>query len=267
MADSESGSPAAQARPALEFDGVGKRFGKHVVLDDFTLTVNAGETVTLIGPSGSGKTTVLRLAMLLERADHGDIRVFGESVMWEPGPGHRPISAKRSRRLAGRLGMVFQQYNLFPHMTIVQNLDLAQRTVLKLGRAEATARSLEHLAMVGLEDKAASYPLQLSGGQQQRVALARALTLRPEILLLDEITSALDPELVGEVLEVVRKVTAETDITTLLVTHEMRFARDISDRVVMMDEGRVVEEAPPGTLFTKPSSPRTQAFIRRILDH
>jgi polar amino acid transport system ATP-binding protein len=251
--------------PALEFDGVRKAFGDSVVLDDFSLSVASGETVTLIGPSGSGKTTVLRLAMLLDRADHGDIRVLGESAMW--GPRRNPIPAKDARRIARNLGMVFQQYNLFPHMTIMQNLVLAQRTVVKLSKSEANVRAIEHLAMVGLEDKAGSYPLQLSGGQQQRVALARALTLRPKILLLDEITSALDPELVGEVLEVVRKVTAETDITTLLVTHEMRFARDISDRVVMMDQGRVVEAAPPATLFTKPSSPRTQAFISRVLDH
>ncbi|WP_219469969.1 amino acid ABC transporter ATP-binding protein [Nonomuraea rhizosphaerae] len=250
---------AGSKPPALDFRGVGKAFGDTVVLDDFTLTVAPGETVTLIGPSGSGKTTVLRLAMLLERPDRGDIRVLGESIT--------NVSAKESRRIARNLGMVFQQFNLFPHMTILQNLDLAQRTVMRLGRSAASARSIEHLEMVGLRDKADCYPLQLSGGQQQRVALARALTLRPKVLLLDEITSALDPELVGEVLEVVRKVTAETDITTLLVTHEMRFARDISDRVVMMDEGRVIEEAPPRTLFTKPSSPRTQAFIRRVLDH
>jgi polar amino acid transport system ATP-binding protein len=260
MADSD-------VQPALEFRGVQKSFGETSVLVDFNLAVAAGETVTLIGPSGSGKTTVLRLAMMLERPSAGDILLFGESIVWSRGPGSQRISTKDTRRAARSLGMVFQQYNLFPHMTILQNLCLAQRSVLKLSKAEAEARAIEHLRMVGLEDKAKSYPLLLSGGQQQRVALARALTLRPKVLLLDEITSALDPELVGEVLEVVRKVTSETEITTLIVTHEMRFARDISDRIVMMDQGKVAEDGPPGALFSSPKSPRTQAFIRRVLDH
>ncbi|MFD0745976.1 amino acid ABC transporter ATP-binding protein [Phytohabitans flavus] len=262
MADSESGRP-----PAVEFDAVTKRYGQAQVLDGFTLKVQAGQTVTLIGPSGSGKTTVLRLAMALERPTSGDIRVFGESVVYDDPARGLPISKANAGRRSRQIGMVFQQYNLFPHMTVLANLTLAPRTVLGLRRDEAEELAMEHLADVGLRDKSHAYPGQLSGGQQQRVAIARALALRPRLLLLGEITSALDPELIGEVLEVVRKLTRTTDITTLIVTHEMRFAREISDRIVMFDRGEVVEDGLPAQLFTAPSSPRTREFLHSILDH
>lgn len=256
----------AASSPALEFRNVDKRFGDVTVLTDFSFSVAEGETVTLIGPSGSGKTTVLRLAMMLERPSAGDVLAFGESLVVEPGT-DRPLSARRQRERARLLGMVFQQYNLFPHMTVRENIALALRTVLHLGAEESDARTVEHVAMVGLSDKLDDYPLQLSGGQQQRIALARALALRPRILLLDEITSALDPELVGEVLDLVRTVTSGTDITTLIVTHEMQFARRISDRIVMMADGGIVEVGPPEQLFTAPTSERTRAFLRRVLEH
>jgi polar amino acid transport system ATP-binding protein len=251
--------------PALEFRDVTKRFGEVTVLTDFGFSVAEGETVTLIGPSGSGKTTVLRLAMMLERPDAGDVLAFGESLVRDADG--RPLGTLQQRERARLLGMVFQQYNLFPHMTVRENISLALRTVLRLGAEESDARTVEHVAMVGLGKKLDDYPLQLSGGQQQRIALARALALRPRILLLDEITSALDPELVGEVLDLVRTVTSGTDITTLIVTHEMQFARRISDRIVMMADGGIVEVGPPEQLFTDPRSERTRTFLRRVLEH
>ena len=251
--------------PALEFRDVTKRFGEVTVLTDFGFRVAEGETVTLIGPSGSGKTTVLRLAMMLERPDAGDVLAFSESLVCDADG--RPLGTRQQRERARLLGMVFQQYNLFPHMTVRENISLALRTVLRLGAEESDARTVEHVAMVGLDGKLDDYPLQLSGGQQQRIALARALALRPRILLLDEITSALDPELVGEVLDLVRTVTSGADITTLIVTHEMQFARRISDRIVMMADGGIVEVGPPEQLFTDPRSERTRTFLRRVLEH
>jgi polar amino acid transport system ATP-binding protein len=259
--------PAAEPVPAVEFDGVTKRYGEAVVLDGLDLSVRPGETVTLIGPSGSGKTTVLRLAMLLDRPTGGDIRVFGESIVYADPASRAPLPAARARRQARALGMVFQHFNLFGHMTVLGNLTLAPRSVLGLSKPDAEALAREHLDLVGLGAKAGAYPGELSGGQQQRVAIARALALRPRVLLLDEITSALDPELVGEVLDVVRTLTTTTDITTLIVTHEMRFAREISDRIVMLDHGRVVEEGPPATVFSAPASPRTRAFLHSVLNY
>jgi len=262
-----AGTAGTATVPAVEFDAVTKRFGDAVVLNGFTLSVRPGETVTLIGPSGSGKTTVLRLAMLLDRPTGGDIRIFGTSIVYADPAGRRPLPPAQARRQARALGMVFQHFNLFPHMTVLDNLTLAPRSVLGLSKSDAAGLAREHLGLVGLAAKAGAYPGELSGGQQQRVAIARALTLRPRILLLDEITSALDPELIGEVLEVVRTLTTETDITTLIVTHEMRFAREISDRVVMFDHGEVVEEGPPATVFSAPRSPRTRAFLHSVLDY
>jgi polar amino acid transport system ATP-binding protein len=255
----------ADSEGAVEFENVTKRFDTNTVLNGFTMSVRAGETVTLIGPSGSGKTTVLRLAMALDRPTSGDIRVFGESVVHESG--QKPITKASVKRRTRPIGMVFQQFNLFPHMTVLANLTLAPRTVLGLRPADAEELAMEHLGHVGLRDKSRAYPGQLSGGQQQRVAIARALAMRPRLLLLDEITSALDPELIGEVLEVVRKLARTTDITTLIVTHEMRFAREISDRIVMFDHGEVVEDGPPAQLFSAPTSQRTREFLHSILDH
>jgi polar amino acid transport system ATP-binding protein len=262
-----SGTPSSgpSAVAAIEFANVSKSFGANSVLADLDLSVAAGERLTLIGPSGSGKTTVLRLAMMLDRPTAGDIRLFGESIV--TGPDGRPRSARTAARMRRRCGMVFQQFNLFPHMTVLQNLTLAPRTVLGLSAEEGEQRALDHLRMVGLEDKRTAYPGQLSGGQQQRIAIARTLALRPDILLLDEITSSLDPELVGEVLEVVRKIAQETDVTFLIVTHEMRFARQVSDRVAMFDSGRIIEQGSAERIFTEPRRERTKSFLRSVLDH
>jgi polar amino acid transport system ATP-binding protein len=253
--------------PALsvQFTKVSKAFGANRVLIDLDLDVMPGEKVTLIGPSGSGKTTVLRLAMALEKPTSGDIRLFGESIIHDGrGLACAPRDEARIRR---RCGMVFQQFNLFPHMTVLDNLVLAPRTVLKLDKKKSEELAMEHLRLVGLSQKAGAYPGQLSGGQQQRIAIARALALRPEILLLDEITSSLDPELAGEVLDVVRNVAHVTKITLLIVTHEMRFAREVSDRIAMFDGGRIVEQGTPEAIFGNPQSERTKAFLQSVLNH
>jgi len=249
----------------IEFDKVSKSFGSHRVLVDLDLQVKAGEKVTLIGPSGSGKTTVLRLAMTLEKPSAGDIRIHGESILFDALG--KPLSSAQESRIRRRCGMVFQQFNLFPHLTVLQNLVLAPTTVLGQAREQAEQASLEYLRMVGLESKVNAYPAQLSGGQQQRIAIARALVLKPEILLLDEITSALDPELAGEVLDVVRRVANETNVTLLIVTHEMRFAREVSDRICVFDQGRIIEEGVPEKIFVHPERERTRSFLHNVLNH
>jgi polar amino acid transport system ATP-binding protein len=253
------------AAPAVEFRKVSKTFGAHAVLTDLDLAVQPGEKVTLIGPSGSGKTTVLRLAMTLETPTSGDVAIFGESLQVDRDG--RPRAARDEARIRRRCGMVFQQFNLFPHLTVLQNLMLAPKVVLDQAKDQARASAIDHLKMVGLESKANAYPGQLSGGQQQRIAIARALVLRPEILLLDEITSALDPELVGEVLDVVRNVARETRVTLLIVTHEMRFAKEVSDRIVVFESGRIIEQGSPEKIFGRPESDRTRAFLQSVLEH
>ncbi|GAA3911068.1 ectoine/hydroxyectoine ABC transporter ATP-binding protein EhuA [Microbacterium invictum] len=252
--------------PAIRFDDVHKRFGENVVLDDLNFQVATGDRVTLIGPSGSGKTTILRLVMTLEEADGGYIYIDGEPLTHVERGGRRvELKEKHRNEVRKRIGMVFQQFNLFPNMTVMENLIEAPVHVLGLSKRDATAKARELLDKVGLADKEDAHPLQLSGGQQQRVAIARALAMDPEILLLDEVTSALDPEIVGEVLGVLRDVAATTDITMLIVTHEMQFARDVSNRVLMFDHGSIVEEADPETMFTAPKEQRTRDFLSAVL--
>jgi polar amino acid transport system ATP-binding protein len=265
---SEPSEPAAQAtgEPMIVFEGVEKRFGDNVVLADLDFTVAPGEHVTLIGPSGSGKTTILRLLMCLESVNEGTIRVAGRYLShMEKGDKLVPADEKHSREVRKRIGMVFQQFNLFPNMTVRGNLIEAPTKVLGLSKDEANARAVELLDLVGLGEKIDEHPARLSGGQQQRVAIARALAMRPDVLLLDEVTSALDPELVAGVLKLLRDIGESTDITILCVTHEMGFARDFSHRVMMFDGGRIVEDAAPSELFTSPREPRTQEFLRAVL--
>ena len=251
----------------IVFDGVEKRFGDNVVLSELNFTVAPGEHVCLIGPSGSGKTTILRLLMTLEKVDAGTIRVGDRYLSHIEKDGRLvPADEKHSREVRKRIGMVFQQFNLFPNMTVRGNLVEAPTRVLGLSRDEADQRARELLELVGLADKIDEHPTRLSGGQQQRVAIARALAMRPDVLLLDEVTSALDPELVAGVLSLLRDLGESTDITFLCVTHEMGFARDFSDRVLMFDAGRVIEDAPPDRLFTDPAQQRTRDFLHAVID-
>jgi polar amino acid transport system ATP-binding protein len=241
---------------AIEISGLRKVFGKLEVLRGIDLSVAAGEVVCVIGPSGSGKSTLLRCVNLLAEPTAGTIRVAGVEVT-DP---ECDIDAVRRR-----IGMVFQQFNLFGHLTVRENVTIAQRRVLKRGRADADKIALENLDRVGLAAKAQAYPAQLSGGQQQRVAIARALAMNPELMLFDEPTSALDPELVGEVLAVMRALAAD-GMTMLVVTHEMAFAREVAARVVFMDDGLIVESGPPAEVFGRPREARTREFLHRVLE-
>ncbi|MBD8066922.1 ectoine/hydroxyectoine ABC transporter ATP-binding protein EhuA [Devosia sp. PTR5] len=252
----------------IKFDKVVKRFGDLTVLNKLDFEVQRGEKVSIIGPSGSGKSTVLRILMTLEGIDGGVVTVDGEPLWHEKAPDGtlKPASETHLRKMRTQLGMVFQQFNLFPHMTVLRNITEAPVKVLGLSKKEARQRAEELLELVGLADQAQKYPGQLSGGQKQRVGIARALAMRPNILLFDEPTSALDPELVGEVLNVIRKLADEHDLTMLLVTHEMRFAKEISDRVCFFDRGRIREEGTPEELFTDPNEDRTREFLAAVLD-
>ncbi|AWM87045.1 ectoine/hydroxyectoine ABC transporter ATP-binding protein EhuA [Microvirga sp. 17 mud 1-3] len=249
----------------IRFQNVTKRFGALTVLDNFNFDVRQGEKVTLIGPSGSGKSTVLRILMTLEPFQEGKLELAGISYHELNGRGPFKASDKHLHKIRSNVGMVFQSFNLFPHMTVLRNIVEAPVAVLKMRRDEAEARAIELLRMVGLLDKKDQYPSQLSGGQQQRVAIARALAMRPRVLLFDEPTSALDPQLVGEVLAVIRGLAHEHDLTMLLVTHEMRFAREVSDRVCFFDKGRIVEQGEPDRFFSNPEQPRTREFLSSIL--
>ncbi|HEV7468268.1 MAG: ectoine/hydroxyectoine transporter, ATP-binding protein [Pseudonocardia sp.] len=252
----------------ITFDAVEKRFGDNVVLRELSFDVAPGEHVTLIGPSGSGKTTILRLLMTLEKVNSGTISVAGRYLShMVKGDKLVPSDEKYCREVRMRIGMVFQQFNLFPNMTVRGNLIEAPTRVLGLSKDEANARAQDLLDLVGLGEKIDAHPTQLSGGQQQRVAIARALAMRPDVLLLDEVTSALDPELVAGVLKLLRDIGESTDITILCVTHEMGFARDFSDRVMMFDGGRVIEDAPPEKIFSDPDHRRTQDFLQAVLNH
>jgi polar amino acid transport system ATP-binding protein len=247
---------AGRGEAKLTVEAVHKSFGDVVVLRGIDLTVATSEVISLIGASGSGKSTLLRCINLLEPVDDGRILLDGVDVSV---PGTDPTPVRR------RIGMVFQTYNLFPHMSVLENVTLAPRKVLGRPKKEAERAALALLERFGLADKATSYPDRCSGGQQQRAAIVRALAMEPEVMLLDEITSALDPELVGEVLDVVRELKAN-GMTMLLATHEMAFAREISDRVCFLDAGRIVEEGPPAQLFDQPQHARTQQFLHRVID-
>ena len=267
MPQSDPRTSTGTHEPLIRFDQVVKRFGSLTVLDRLDFTVAPGERVTLIGPSGSGKTTILRLLMTLEQVTSGVIWVGGEPLSHRY-QGDRLVRAneKHQRRVRKQIGMVFQQFNLFPNMTVRQNITEGPIHSLGISREEADQRARELLEMVDLSDKIDAHPAHLSGGQQQRVAIARALAMRPKILLLNEVSSALDPELVTGVLDVLRTVAETTDITMLLVTHEMQFARDVSHRVLMFDHGRIVEEGPPEQIFGDPKEERTKAFLHAVLD-
>jgi polar amino acid transport system ATP-binding protein len=243
------------AEPFLELRGVEKRFGANAVLRGIDLTVGEHEVVSLIGASGSGKSTLLRCVNALEPVNAGTITLRGSLVS---GAG---VDLDRHRR---DVGIVFQSFNLFPHMTVLRNITLAPRQVLRLSRAEAEQRADALLERVGLADKRMDYPDSLSGGQQQRVAIVRALAMQPRLLLLDEVTSALDPELVAEVLNIVREL-AHEGMTMLLATHEMSFAREVSSRVCFLDGGVICEQGDPEQMFTEPTHPRTQSFLKRII--
>ncbi len=241
--------------PVVRLEDVHKSFGANEVLRGIDLEVASGEVLTVIGPSGSGKSTLLRCVNLLEPLQSGRIWFEGEEIT---GKGV-DVSGVRQR-----IGMVFQQFNLFPHLTVLDNLTLAARRIRKQPRAQAEARAQELLVRVGLEEKAGQHPHQLSGGQQQRVAIARALMMEPRVILFDEVTSALDPELVGEVLLVMRDL-AQDGMTMLVVTHEMQFAREVGDRLIFMDEGRIVEQGVPATVLDNPQEERTRRFLGRSL--
>ncbi|WP_330175681.1 ectoine/hydroxyectoine ABC transporter ATP-binding protein EhuA [Streptomyces sp. NBC_01498] len=259
-------APPADGGELIRFDKVTKRFGDHTVLDSLDFTVTSGKHVTLIGASGSGKTTILRLLMTLIRPEEGTITVAGDSLTHEEKGGRLvPAGERHVREVRKKIGMVFQQFNLFPNMKVLRNITEAPVHVLGLSKDEADVRARELLDLVGLGDRADAYPSQLSGGQQQRVAIARALAMRPRVLLLDEVTSALDPELVAGVLDVLRDIARTTDITMLCVTHEMNFARDISDDVLMFDGGRVIESGPPEKIFSAPEHERTREFLSAVL--
>jgi polar amino acid transport system ATP-binding protein len=242
--------------PALSIEGLHKSFGALEVLRGIDLDVAQHEVVALIGASGSGKSTLLRCVNLIEPIDAGRIRIEGDEIT---------AKGVRVDRIRRRIGIVYQAYNLFPHMRVIDNVTLAPRKVLRLPRAEAERAATELLTRFGLADKAADYPDSLSGGQQQRVAIVRALAMSPDILLLDEVTSALDPELVAEVLNVIRELAA-AGMTMVIATHEMAFARDIANRVCFLDAGRILEQGPPSRIFSEPQEARTRQFLNRIIE-
>ena len=250
----------------INFEKVSKSFGDLKVLDKLNLEVKDGEKLALIGPSGSGKTTILRILMTLETIDDGYVTVNNE-YLWHEKNNDKiiPASDKHLQKMRDQIGMVFQQFNLFPHLTAIENVKQPQILVKKKNENEAKEKAEDLFNMIGLSDKIDHYPHQLSGGQQQRVAIARALAMDPKIMLFDEVTSALDPELVDEVLAVLRKLAADSDTTMLTVTHEMNFAQDFADRVLFFDAGQIVESGAPKDLFSNPKEERTKSFLRKYL--
>ena len=251
--------------PVIRFENVVKRFGDNTVLNDLNFQIAKGERVTLIGPSGSGKTTILRLVMTLEELTDGYIYIDGQPFVYEERGGKRVRQKQKDiNKVSTKIGMVFQQFNLFPNMTVLENIIEAPIHVLGRSKQEATEGAHQLLKLVGLSDKANAHPTRLSGGQQQRVAIARALAMDPALMLFDEPTSALDPELVGEVLDVM-KLLASGGMTMMVVTHEMGFAREMGDRLVFMDDGLIVEEGDPRKVLADPQHARTQAFLSKVL--
>ncbi len=244
----------------IDLDHISKRFGDHVVLDDVSLHVAPGTVTALIGPSGAGKSTFLRCINLLERPDSGTIRVAGHTI--EPG---KEIRSRDLAALRSTVGMVFQSFNLFPHMSVLDNISFPQQNVLKRTKSEANDRSMQLLERVGLPEKADQFPTRCSGGQQQRIAIARALALDPSIMLFDEPTSAIDPEIGLEVLAVMRELAAE-GMTMIVVTHEMQFARDVSDTLVVMADCRIIERGNPREIMSEPTQARTRQFLRAVLE-
>jgi polar amino acid transport system ATP-binding protein len=251
----------------IQIRGLTKRFGDHEVLRGVDLTVAASEVVCLIGPSGSGKSTLLRCVNFLERYDSGEVRIEGRLIGYEDAPNgaRRPMAARHLREMRREIGMVFQHFNLWPHMTALHNVAEPLRRVRGLGAAEADERAMAMLARVGLTDKAQAYPSRLSGGQQQRVAIARALAMQPRLMLFDEPTSALDPELVGEVLEVMKSLASE-GMTMLIVTHEMGFAAHVAKRIAFIDSGRILDDGPPRRVFHESAEPRVRQFLQTYHD-
>ncbi len=253
--------------PMVRFANVTKRYGPLTVLDSLNLDIAPNEMVSIIGPSGSGKTTVLRMLMTLETINDGVIYVDGQPLTHMPRNGKLvPADESHMRKQRMNVGMVFQHFNLFPHMTALENCMEAPVQVLKLKQEEARERAVELLKLVGLEDKMNQHPARLSGGQQQRVAIARALAMRPKVMLLDEVTSALDPEVIGEVLNVIRYLNSEYKLTMLMVTHQMGFAKEISDRVCFFFAGNIAEQGSPDQLFGDPQNERTKQFLHAVLD-
>ncbi len=244
-------------RKIIEITGLKKKFGSNTVLDNISLYVGKGETVSLIGPSGSGKSTILRTIADLETLTEGEIMIEGFNLQ------EKNIDRKLKKEMLLKIGMVFQNFNLFPHMTVKGNIVRTLKAVKKMSGEEAERRAFDVLSVVGLDDKADNFPGELSGGQKQRVAIARALALEPDILLFDEPTSALDPELVKEVLDIIRKL-KQSDITMLIVSHEMNFVREISDRVIVMEKGVILESGSSQEIFENPSSERVREFINTI---
>lgn len=251
--------------PLVRYEKISKSFGETQIIKEVNLDIFPGEKVCIIGPSGSGKTTLLRMLMTLEEPTSGTIRVGSEFLWHKQVKGKLvPADEKHLHRVRGDIGMVFQQFNLFPHMTVLRNCIEAPIHVMGLSKEDAVERARSMLAKVGLSEKVDHYPSQLSGGQQQRVAIARALVMQPKVMLFDEVTSALDPELVGEVLSVIKEIAQEGHTAMLLITHEMDFARDIADRIVFIDEGRILEQGKPDQIFNHPKEARTQEFLSRF---
>jgi len=258
-------NPVTGSQPIVKYAGVTKSFGDLQVLKGIDLEMKPGEKVAVIGPSGSGKTTMGRMLMTLEEPTEGTIEVDGE-LLWHMEEKGKLVRAneKHLHRMRCNVGMVFQHFNLFPHMNVLRNVTEAPRKVLGLSKEEAEERAVTMLGKVGLADKLQMHPSNLSGGQKQRVAIARALVMRPKVMVFDEVTSALDPELVGEVLEVIREIAEEGEMAMMLITHEMDFAKEIADRVIFGADGRIIEQGTPEEIFDHPKSERLQSFLQRF---